>query len=279
MFPLWMVILFPFTGIIAIGLLLIACMTALWVILMLIKVPDIKSIFKKTFIFVWLSAALSAILCGIIVYMTDLANTDSAFYEFVSLPLTYDPLDNFFSFFYMLTAVLLAFALIYVINRFVIFRKRLENKSKVRLVALLLAVLTSPWVFLIPTGGGNGSNHIVWQKYGDCEVFIIEDGEKMTVEEKYNNVSHTEGEIKKTNFKKLEHYFYLAVITADKTNEKEAKDAEYTVIFRNPSNEEDVMPEFAFWEDGGCLMFEWKGSIYRSDKERSEDVFGQLNWR
>ena len=63
---------------------------------------------------------------------------------------TIDPLSNIWAFLIIFACMVLASVLIYVFNYRITFKKTIQEKALRAKMSLILAIVTTPWTFLLP---------------------------------------------------------------------------------------------------------------------------------
>lgn len=115
-------------------------------------------IYKQTILKIWGFGFLSDFIGALIlfsIYLSDFFIQNSVisnwWYDNVFYPVSYDPFSSIFSIIWCSIAVLVSGICIYEFNYRVSFKQlSLEPKTKKKM-ALLLAICTAPYLFLVPT--------------------------------------------------------------------------------------------------------------------------------
>ncbi|MBR5314649.1 MAG: hypothetical protein IKU45_04480, partial [Clostridia bacterium] len=166
LFPVWILFLIPVTWLLIIPGNFLIDSGVLFAGLWIFKVNQKKEFYKRTILWVFLFGFLSDLIGCLFLLITQFMGDEGWIYEFIVKPVAMNPFDNIYSFLYTFIAVIIAGVMIYVFNRFVSFRK-CRDKVLNRRLALVLAIVTAPYLFLFPTASIYGinyepSNHIVW---------------------------------------------------------------------------------------------------------------------
>ncbi len=276
MFPVWLLFIFPITWLLVIPVNFIIDSFVLLLGMFLLQVDDKLSFYKKTVLWVFLFGFAADILGGIVLLITQFVEDNAFFYEYLTAPIAQNPFDNVYSLLYTCLAVVISGILIYVFNRFVSFRKISDKKVK-RVISLLLAFFTAPYLFLLPTssiyGGQTESftNHIVWSDYIQAEVYLADAPE--------DNITEVESG---------EHYDYVLVSsfrdginTAKKERRELPENWKYKVVFKKQGAEEKKLEPILIYEVGGNFYFEWNGRCYVINEscreEMKQEVYEHLN--
>ena len=150
LFPIWMLLIFPITWLIILPGNFIVDTIVLLITLKIIKPKDIKDIYKKSIFRVWILGFLSDFVCGAILLLgTNI--TGNWWYAHIAEPISTNPFNNFYSFIYVLIALVIAGLLIYFFNYKISFKNTGLPRETIKKIALALAIFTAPWVVLIPS--------------------------------------------------------------------------------------------------------------------------------
>lgn len=150
-FPIWLLLLIhPIFWLALIPSNFIIDSLVIYVALKMLNIESKKTIYKKTILLVVLFGFLADFIGAGLLLLAP-AIPIEAFQQQVLIPLYNNPFSNIYSFIFISCILLLTGYLIYVFNRYISFRKTdLSNHHK-HLVALYLAIFTTPYLFLIPT--------------------------------------------------------------------------------------------------------------------------------
>ncbi len=133
LFPFWMLILFPQMWLIILPGNFIIDSLVLLVSMMILKTQDRKQNYKKYILKIFIFGMLSDIIGSAFLFVmliAEVSNTGDELY--ITIP-----------------AIIISAVLIFVFNYFVTFRKAEINFR--RKMALIFAIVTAPYTFLIPT--------------------------------------------------------------------------------------------------------------------------------
>lgn len=272
LFPVWLLFLLPITWLWIIPGNFIIDSAVLLAGLWLFKVKEIKVFYKKTILWVFLFGFLSDLIGCLLLLLTQFMGSEGWIYEFIVKPVTVNPFDNIYSFLYTFLAVVIAGVMIYIFNRFVSFRK-CRDKNLNRKLALVLAIVTAPYLFLLPTSSIDSgvtytpSNHIVWDEYINAELYIGEDVE--------NDVLHVEqGE--HFDYETVS-YFRNAVNYAKKSKADNVGKLKYTVIFYSTGKDNKYMDKIEIYQRNQSLYFKWKNKLYEIQDNSAQLIYERLN--
>ncbi len=271
MFPVWLLFIFPFTWLIVIPANFIIDSLVLLFGMYLLHIKEKLPLYKKTIFWVFLFGFVADILGGVILLITQFVESDGFFYEYLTAPVAQNPFDNIYALLYTCFAVVVSAVLIYIFNRFISFRK-VNNKKTKRILSLLLAVITAPYLFLVPTSslyGGqteNFTNHIVWDDYVRAEIYIADEPEV--------NIMETESN---------EHFNYglvstlrYSVNTAKKERAELPEEWKYKVVFQMQDAEEKKLEPIFIYEVEDVFYFEWKNKSYLIDDENRDKIIAEF---
>lgn len=149
-FPVWLLILFPpLIFITLIGNFIIDSLVILFS-LWLLKISD-KSIYKKVIWKVWIFGFLADILGSLLLlggaYCFDF--TDFLYDHFAN-PLYLNPSSSFLSLLFCLIVIGISAICIYFLNKRYSFQKTKLKEPEKKKIAILLAIITAPYMFLLP---------------------------------------------------------------------------------------------------------------------------------
>ena len=271
MFPMWLLFIFPITWLFVIPANFIIDSLVLLLGMYILRIKEKLELYKKTILWIFLFGFVADILGGIVLLITQFVESDGFFYEYLTAPIAQNPFDNIYALLYTCGAVLISAVLIYVFNRFISFRKVYSKKIK-RILSLLLAVITAPYLFLVPTsslyGGQTESftNHIVWDDFVKAEIYVADDPE-----------------VDITEVEKNEHFNYglvsvlrYSINTAKKEKIKLPIEWKYKIIFQMQDTEGKKLEPIYIYEFDESFCFEWKNKTYRIDEENREKIITEL---
>lgn len=153
-FPIWFILFFPPIILITLAgnfiidsLVVIACFFAFKLSVM----HNLKTFYWKSIFKVWIFGFLADIIgasllfiCGILGDLLGLP------YEVIN-GINYDPFSNIFATAIIIFSMALAAVFIFIFNYWVVFSKLIEEKKLRLKVAITIAIITTPWTFLLPT--------------------------------------------------------------------------------------------------------------------------------
>lgn len=146
MFPIWFFFFYPtFLWLIILPVNFVIDSLVVYFCVKKQAVADFKPLYKKSILKVWFFGFLADFLGGFVCLLTmDLFTRFLPRIETVLFPGSFIP---------SIPGVLVAGVLIYVLNRFVSFRKTNLTKQQIHYFSLMLAIFTAPYTMLIPIYG------------------------------------------------------------------------------------------------------------------------------
>ncbi len=267
LFPVWIILIFPVSWFIIIPGNFMIDSLVLLLVMHFLKIDNRKTFYKKHIILVVLFGFLSDMFGSLLLLLTQYMSESGNFYEYVSLPVTENPFDNIYSMLYTVLAITVSGVLIYVLNRFITFRK-LNNRSHKRYFALSLAILTAPYLFLCPSSSFYGTeaesftNHIVKSQYVQAEIYTEQNGEWVDIS-KIENVQPIYS---------VTNALRNGINTAEKTKNIPSAECIYEVVFYEVGNTQNKLEPIKLVLYEGDFYFEYDGKGYIFDKEDSEKV-------
>ena len=264
MFPIWFLLVFPVAWIVVLPANFIIDSIVLLISAKLLKLTNIKEIYKKTILKVWLIGFASDFVGAGILFIgssVEVADWNEYLYS-----LSWNPFDNWYALLYAAFAVAVTGVLIYIANIKFSFHSLEIDKRKKRILALALAIFTAPYVFLYPSSLINGgtwdeldfmTNHIVKRDEFRLEVDIAQEPSE----------SHVE--------KSIVMYYYgqemkVAINEAQKISDDNAINSkpDYTLNFYN--RDYTGKRTIPIWIDGKQGYFEYENAWYEMDEKTIE---------
>lgn len=263
LFPLWFLIIFPITWIVILPVNFIIDSLVVLISLRILKVCDIKKIYIKTIIRVWLLGFASDII-GALLLLISQADLGRWWQEYIVIPVAYNPFDNVYALGYVSIAVVVAGVCIYLFNRYIAFKDiDLLDKYKKK-IALALAIFTAPYVLLIPSAlmyakgeqVGYFTNHII---SGRIPSLTLEG----------RGISKALGRVDIPDYRNDEPCKYVlveAINKADKIKKPVKVQGEADYKLRTNGGEEPV--EILFWVEHHKEepIFNYEGNWYKIEK-------------
>lgn len=159
LFPLWMILLLPTVWLVLLPANFLIDSLVLLLAFRLYGLQDRKRLYLQSIFKVWGFGFLADIIGSGLLLLTQLITPNtperSAFWQWfddaVVTPVAFNPFASVAGFFVVLIAVAVAGYLIYLFNYKVSLKKWDADDMQKRKTALLLALLTAPYTFFIPT--------------------------------------------------------------------------------------------------------------------------------
>ncbi len=271
-FPVWLLIIFPISWFLIIPANFIVDSLVLYIALCILRIDRKKEFYKRTILWVFLFGFLADIIGSLLLLLSQYIFKDGFWYEYIGMPVAENPFDNIYCLLYVVFAVVISGVLIYVFNRFISFKIVLDKRIK-RITALLLAVLTAPYMFLLPTStfyGGSGenfTNHIVPSEYIELELYENIDGEEIDVTKDEDG--------KKRNYI-LSTSLAEGINTAKKTKKTFDSDPKYKAVFASNRKNAEKLDEIPIWNEDGVLYFRWKDKYYEIKDEYTKNILTEI---
>lgn len=180
LFPIWFLILFPITWIVVLPANFIIDSIVLLVSVKLLKLANLREIYKKSILKVWLVGFASDFVGAGILFLSTENNTGWS--EYLNA-VSWNPFDNWYAILFVGFAVTVSGICIYLGNiKYSLKAIEVEQKKK-RILALTLAVITAPYILFYPSSLLHGNawddlkfmtNHIVKNNEFKLEVILNE---------------------------------------------------------------------------------------------------------
>lgn len=151
LFPIWLLWVFPLTGlfpIILIGNFTIDSLV-LYLTMKKIGIIQIKENYKRSILRIWIMGFF-ADLIGVIPLLSLMMNQNDYIYEWIGYDVCYNPLQTPASFLFVSLCIALAGICIYQFNKRWTLKKTDFNMEQKRTVAIAMAVITAPYLYLLP---------------------------------------------------------------------------------------------------------------------------------
>ena len=271
-FPVWLLIIFPVSWLLIIPANFIIDSLVLLLSLWILKIDRKKEFYKRTILWIFLFGFVSDLIGSGFLLLSQFIFKDGRGYEFIGGPVAENPFDNIYSLLYVALAVVISGVLIYVFNRFISFRIVLDKRIK-RITALILAILTTPYMFLIPTstfyGGRSESftNHFVPDEYIELELYAEADGKKRDITKDENG--------KQKNYI-LSTALADGINTAKKTKKSFSDQPLYNAVFAPNRTGTDRLDTIPIWREGDVLYFKWKDRYYEIGGEYCQRILEEI---
>ncbi len=107
--------------------------------------------YKKCILKVWCFGFLADILGSLLLLATQLFESNSFIMDKLTQPLMWNPFKSPYAFIYAVVVIAICAFLIYFFNNRFSFKKTDLTDKQRKLISILLAVVTAPYLFLLPT--------------------------------------------------------------------------------------------------------------------------------
>jgi len=153
MFPLWFLLVFPITWLVVIPVNFIIDTIVILVGLKYFKVENVYETYKKVILKIWALGFAANILGSGLLFLTQFLIKDDqgSLYNAVTNRVAWNPFNSVSSSILVILSVVVSMTLIYFFNYRVSFKKVGLNKNKAKKLAILLAIVTAPWLLLFPS--------------------------------------------------------------------------------------------------------------------------------
>ena len=150
-FPIWLILIVPPIVLIVIPSNFIIDSLVLLIGFKMLKLTNWFDKYRKSIIKVWIFGFIIDIIGSLLLLVTQFMGNNEYLYENLVYPLVWNPFKSIIAFIYVLIVVIICGLLIYIINYKFSFKKiDLDNKSK-KIISILLACITAPYLFFLPT--------------------------------------------------------------------------------------------------------------------------------
>jgi len=169
-FPIWLILIIPPIVLFVIPSNFIIDSIVLILGFKLLKLTNWFDKYKKSIIKVWIIGFIADVIGSLLLLITQFLGSSGYLYENLVYPLVWNPFKSILAVLYVLIVVLICGFLIYLFNYRISFKKiDLDDKGK-KAISLLLAVLTAPYLFFLPTSYVYNKNINDLNKYQDSYV-------------------------------------------------------------------------------------------------------------
>lgn len=147
-FPIWFLLVFPISWLVVLPVNFIIDTFIVICTLKFLGIINIKKIYKKVILKVWLIGFFADILgCTLLFLKNDIPNS---LYNSVKNKVVWNPFINTQTVILILSSILISIFFLYYLNLKVSFKNiDIEKKNKEKLAAVL-AIITAPWILLFP---------------------------------------------------------------------------------------------------------------------------------
>ena len=158
-FPIWLLIFYPLYWLIVLPANFLIDTAVLLISLKVLKISNIKDVYKKTILKVWIIGFVADLCGAALLICTQLLPSNLVNSSIISA-LAYNPFSNIWSLIITFIAIIITAIIIYFMNLKLSFKKvDLDQKAKKK-IAIILAVITAPYLFLYPSSLLYNNNEI-----------------------------------------------------------------------------------------------------------------------
>lgn len=157
-FPVWMLVLFPFSWIIVLPGNFIIDLAVIVITLKLLKMAEIKKIAKSAILKTWIFGFIADIIGGVIMFLPVVITFDSIdssfgkwWYDNMTNAVALNPFENIFAFMWVTIAFAVTALLIFLFNYKFCLKKAIQDIVLRKKLAVSLAIFTAPYLFYLPT--------------------------------------------------------------------------------------------------------------------------------
>jgi hypothetical protein len=158
-FPIWLLWLFPITWLVVLPANFIIDSLVVLITLKILKVENIKAIYKKSILGVWCFGFVSDFIGTAFMFLSNLVDhqfdkllpNERWWYDNISSAVSYNPFQSIYAVIWVTVAVLISSCCIYWFNYKVTFYKTELDDNIKKKVSLVLAIFTAPILFYLPT--------------------------------------------------------------------------------------------------------------------------------
>lgn len=267
--PVWFMLIIPSMWIIILPYTFLLVTLVMWLSSKFFSGVEFKPLFRKSIIKAFLVGFSSDAIGSAFLFLSQ-GNFGGWWYEYITTSVVLNPMDNIYSFCFTLLGIALAGYLVYLMDSRIALRDMNYSDETRRKVALALAVMTIPVLFLLPSRTlydperpvYNFTHHIVWSVCSACDI---------TPDTPLNVESDA---LTYANGFKAGYYVSEALNTAATAESDVTRAPEYRLRFWNPTEgaaERSVEAELWFIDDGRAL-FRYNGQFYLADEYQSNEV-------
>lgn len=149
-FPIWLIFIMPPIILLVLPSNFIIDSLVLIIGLKILKINNFGKVYKKSIFKVWGLGFLADIVGALLLFITQFSFNDFL-YDNLLQPIMWNPFTSPLALIYVLVVVSICGYLIYCGNYHLVFKKsELDDKQK-KFVSMLLAIITAPYLFLLPT--------------------------------------------------------------------------------------------------------------------------------
>jgi hypothetical protein len=151
-FPIWFLVYVPWMWAITLPINFMIDSAVLLILLKCMKFENIKQIYKRSILKVWIFGFLSDLFGWGFLFASEAFKKYEWWNKNIVMGVTYNPFHSIYSLLYVLLAVLISGFFIFILNYYFSLNGfELDHRKKAK-IAIGIAIITAPYLFLIPTG-------------------------------------------------------------------------------------------------------------------------------
>lgn len=255
-FPLWLILLLPPIVLLVLPSNFVIDSIVLLICFKVLKTKEQFKNYKNSILKIW-AIGFTADIVGSALLLATQFFTSGFWYDNLTYPVAWNPFSNVYAFLYVLFSVFVSGFLIYLLNYLLSFNKTDLKAKEKRIVALVLALATAPYLFFFPTS------------------YIYQEGYKNNLE-KYQGTYVGDNSAVGNIIKDLysgKHYETFSLETKEEPygitiNYKEDT---YTKVYQNI--EKDALILLKLVDNASFVKFNINAKSYTFDREYAQSVF------
>lgn len=149
-FPIWMLLIFPQTWLVVAPVNFIIDFAVVFFMMKKLGIQQPKEKTKKVILKVWLCGFIGDLVGGAFMFISSFFSINNWWYQNVARHV-YNPFQSIYAFLWTSACVLVSAAAIYYLNRIYCFKATDFEETHIKKISLALAVITAPYLFLLPT--------------------------------------------------------------------------------------------------------------------------------
>lgn len=254
-FPIWLILILPPIVLLVLPSNFVIDSIVLLICFKFLKIKDVFKNYQRTILKIWVIGFTADIVGSALLLATQFFS-EGFWYDNLTYPIAWNSFSNVYAFLYVLLAVFISGFLIYLLNHLLSFNKtNLQAKEK-KIISLVLALVTAPYLFFFPTS------------------YIYQEGYKNKLEEyqgTYVGDNSAVGNIIK-NLYSGKHYDTFSLETKEEPygiiiNYKEDT---YTKVYQNI--EKDALILFKLIDNASFVKFNVNNKSYSFDRTHANTI-------
>lgn len=256
MFPIWFLLIFPLAWIIVLPVNFIIDSVVLLIGVKLLKTANTWGTYKRSILRVWLIGFASDFIGAGILFLS--SDGTGGWYEYLR-SVSWNPFDNWYALLFVAFAVAISGISIYFGNlKYSLAKTELSYRNK-RILALILAIFTAPYILFYPSSLLNGSS---WDDLKFMTNHIVKNDE-FRLEVAMNRPPSDDSSGEAINMYRYQHDMADAINEAEKTAYDAGKDPgqpDFTLLFYK--RDYSAGKEIPVWIDKNRGYFQYGDTWY-----------------